>query len=98
MSRRTEPQEPLRNGFTTFEDWSAAFADRMRGHYKRHGYELPEKIRHSRGFSSKGRRGRLKGETWAAVTSDDKAFEIFIQPDIDDPAILGGVIVHEHVR
>ncbi len=52
-------------------------------------------MRFSIGFPSTGRQGKRRGELWHGVTSEDETFELFIRADMDNPAEVLGVLVHE---
>ena len=50
------------------------------------GYELPDKIRASMGFTSGGKTSPRRAEAWHADASEGGWYEIFIRPDIHEEA------------
>lgn len=87
-----------KNRHDTREGWLRAATDALRPYFAENGYPLPEKIRHSIGFPSTGKHGKRRGELWHSVTSADETYELFIRADMDDPAEVLGVLVHELVH
>lgn len=86
------------NRHDTREGWLAAATHDLRPYFSKCGYEIPDKMRFSIGFASNGRQGRRRGELWHGVTSEDGTFELFIRADVDDPAEVLGILVHELVH
>ncbi|MDR3424335.1 MAG: SprT-like domain-containing protein [Anaerolineaceae bacterium] len=86
------------NLHTTREGWLRAATDELRPDFKNRGYDLPEKMRFTLGFTSKGKRDRMAGECWPAEASDDRHYEIYIRPDIADPVSVLATLVHELVH
>ncbi|MBV8890874.1 MAG: transcription elongation protein SprT [Acidobacteria bacterium] len=80
------------------ESWLRAATNELRPYFEGCDYPLPDKIRFAIGFPSTGRKGSRVGECWHSSTSNDEHFEIFIRADIDDPAEVLGVLVHELVH
>lgn len=74
--------------YHTREEYLNAFVVSARPHFDRIGQSLPERIRVSVGFTSKGSRGNVIGETWDDSASSDGYFEIFIKPTIADAAAI----------
>ena len=83
------------NKHETREGWLRAATDDLRRYFSENGYEIPEKMRFSIGFPSTGRQGKRRGELWHAVTSDDETCELFIRADVEAPADVLGILVHE---
>lgn len=83
----------------TREEWLLAFADHARPHFEAAGAPIPETVRCSIGFPSKGQRSKVIGECWSAECTDDKVCEIFIRPNLHAGAeeILG-TLTHELVH
>lgn len=86
------------NKHDTREGWLRAATDALRPYFVENGYPLPYKIRHSIGFPSTGKHGKRRGELWHSVTSADDTYELFIRADLDNPAEVLGVLVHELVH
>ena len=82
----------------TREEWLQLFIEKARPHFKRVGCELPERIRASIGFTSKGVRSPAIGECWRDSVTKDKTFEIFIAPTEEDPARIADILTHELVH
>lgn len=83
------------NQHDTREGWLRAATDALRPYFIENGYQIPDRMRFSIGFPSTGRQGRRRGELWHGLTSNDETFELFIRADLDDPAEVLGVLVHE---
>jgi len=82
----------------TREAWLSELTDRLRPVFTGIGYPLPEKIRASCGFSSKGALAKKKqriGEAWSSDHSEDKHFETFVSPLLSDALEVAVVQVHE---
>ena len=86
------------NYHDTRESWLRAATNELRPYFEGCDYPLPDKIRFAIGFPSTGRKGNRVGECWHSSTSNDEHFEIFIRADIDDPAEVLGVLVHELIH
>jgi predicted SprT family Zn-dependent metalloprotease len=82
----------------TREQWLQLFIERARPHFERVGSPLPERIRASIGFTSKGERSRAIGECWSADCAQDDTFEIFIAPKEKDAARIADILTHELVH
>ena len=82
----------------TREQYMNAFIAKARTHFKRAGAPIPEKVRASIGFTSKGYRAKRVGECWDSGASGDATFEMFIVPTIDDPSTICGILTHELVH
>jgi len=62
------------------------------------GFPLPEKIRASCGFPSKGalaKKAKRVGEAWSSEMSEDQHFETFVTPMIADALEVAAIQVHE---
>lgn len=78
------------------EQWLTAFADATRPMFEKYGKPLPEIVRISVGWPSKGKRSKTIGECWRAENSGDGAVEIFIRPSLqDDGERIADVLTHE---
>lgn len=85
--------------YTTREEWMQAFTDAARPRFEELGSPLPEVVRVSVGWPSKGKRSNTIGECWVAEASRDGVCEIFIRPSLqDDPRRIAGVLTHELVH
>jgi hypothetical protein len=87
-----------KNEYEFAEAWARRFEGLIAPYLEKHGFKLPEKIRYAFAFTSKGRRGKVRGECWPAATSDDGATEIIVRCDVDDPKEVAGVIFHEYLH
>ena len=82
------------------EQWLKATALAMSPKFKELGYDLPD-FRISCGFPSRNataRRNRATGQCWQDTASEDKHYEIFISPVIDDVMDIAATIAHELVH
>lgn len=80
------------------EGWLLELTRRLRPYFENAGYPLPEKIRASCGFPSKGAlatKSRRIGECWSCESSDDKHFETFVSPLLDNVLEVAATQVHE---
>lgn len=85
----------------TREEWLLAFVEQVRPDFDRLGVPIPDQIRITCGWPSKGARGKKNrsiGECWPETCSADKHHEMFISPCITDLHEVGGVIIHELVH
>ena len=83
------------------EEWLTQAVEELRTEFHHVSCILPEKIRVTCGWPSKGGRGKKKrttGECWRDRASGDKHFEIFISPMEDNPLDVLGILVHELVH
>ncbi len=74
--------------YPTREAYLSAFISLMRPRLSGLGFILPDAIRVSIGFPSKGGLNRArpkKGETWAFEASKDGSLEVFISPVVESP-------------
>ncbi|HEY7822709.1 MAG TPA: transcription elongation protein SprT [Acidimicrobiia bacterium] len=87
-----------RTPFKTREEWLMAFTKASRPVFKKLGYEIPDNVRMSVGFTSTGARGKRIGECWSDLCSEDGAFEIFIDPKIGDASRVADILTHELIH
>ena len=80
------------------ESWLRDAAQRLRPDFAKLGYEIPENIRFAIAFTSTGRNGNRKSESWHAASSADSHYEIFIRADIAHPVEVLGLLVKELVH
>tara|TARA_R110002020_G_scaffold270096_1_gene485428 strand:- start:306 stop:911 length:606 start_codon:yes stop_codon:yes gene_type:complete len=83
------------------EAWLARLTDRLRPYFAKHGYTIPEKVRVSCGWPSRGGlapQRRVGGQCWYADSSSDNTAEIFISPTIDDKMDVAHILAHELVH
>ena len=79
------------------EDWLNTLVSRLRGHFASHGATVPERLRVSIGFPSRGGlslKKRRTGEHWGEACSADGHHEIFISPLLEQPGACS-TLVHE---
>lgn len=82
----------------TREEWLTVLTGRLRPIFKQAGFPLPERIRASCGFPSRGalaKKTQRVGEAWSSSQSEDQHFETFVSPMISDPASVAEIQVHE---
>lgn len=88
-----------RTRYVTREAWLNALKDRLAlALFEPKGHPLPDKLRVSCGWPSRGGTALRKpviGQCWYSDTSEDHAFELFISPTIADAIRAGDVLVHE---
>lgn len=82
----------------TREQWLNRFAAAAKPMFKAIGHPIPQNVRLSVGFTSKGSKGKRIGECWSAVSSKDNTFEIFVTPMLADSERVAGVITHELIH
>ena len=80
------------------ESWLHAATSELRSYFAGVGYPLPDKIRFAIAFTSTGRRGNRKSESWHASSSADNTYEIFIRADIAAPVDVLAFLVKELVH
>ncbi len=80
------------------EEWLNQMLKKLYPHFKDAGYNIPENIRASVGFPSKGIKSKAIGECWPMECSVDNYYEIFIHPNQDDSVKVSGILVHEIVH
>ena len=86
------------NTHATRESWMRSATDQLRPYFQKFGYTLPKKIRFAIAFPSSGKRGRVVGECWHPVASEDQHHEIIIRADIADPYDVLSVLVQQLIR
>ncbi len=82
------------------EQWLNELAGKIRPLFVNHGAEIPEKIRLTCGWPSKGAfssKRRTIGECWLKGSSDGH-IEIFISPCLSDGVDVAAVLVHELIH
>ncbi len=82
----------------TRELWVSAIVDSMRPEFARRGYPLPEKVRATIAFTSKGWRGKRRGECWSPDMSGDGATEVMVCLREKDAIHIGNILTHELVH
>jgi hypothetical protein len=84
--------------FAHRDAWLAAAAEHFKPDFEAYGYPLPERLRVTCGWPSKGAlalKARRIGECWHPKASADRTVEIFISPFLADPVEVGATLVHE---
>jgi hypothetical protein len=83
----------------TREQWLNAFIQASRPAFEAAGFPIPQNVRASIGFTSKGARSNTIGQCWDSGSSKDGHFEIFIRPSLQGKASrVADVLVHECVH
>lgn len=87
----------------TREQWLNAGITALRPLFIDAGYTVPDNVRVTCGFPSKGalpgKKGSYSmGQCWSDTSSDGKMFEIFISPLDSDPTTVLGTLTHELVH
>jgi hypothetical protein len=84
-------------GYTTREAWLTAVMAHFKPDFAAHGYPLPERLRVTCGWPSKGAlaKARVVGQCWYASASADGTVEISISPYLADPVAVGETLLHE---
>ena len=78
------------------ESWLRAATNDLRPYFASAGYQVPENIRFAIAFTSTGRHGNRRSESWHA--SADNTYEIFIRADIADPVEVLSLLATELVH
>ena len=87
------------NTHSTREGWLQEFIERSRPLFVEAGAPLPEKVRVSIGFPSKGQRSKVIGECFYASAAVDSVSEIFIRPSLQaNPSQIADVLTHELIH
>lgn len=90
------------NGAINREQYLTHAIDTLRTHiFEPSGYQVPENIRVSCSWPSRGGMGRKRrviGQCWDASCSADGRFEIFISPRIADPVEVLEILTHELIH
>lgn len=84
--------------YETREQWLEAAVEVVRPWFEEVGAPLPERVRVSCGWPSKGARSRAIGECWSPECSAAGVHEIFVSPKLDDLCEVLAVLVHECVH
>lgn len=80
----------------TREDWLNEFVRESRAEFADRGFTVPEHVRISVGFTSKGKRSKAIGECWNPAASKDQHFELFIHPGLlGNRSRVADVATHE---
>ena len=84
----------------TREAWLMACIEELQGDFSIHGYTIPEKIRASCSWPSRGALTKNKriGEAWSCNNSADQHYEIFISPVLQNSGTVCETIVHELIH
>lgn len=80
------------------EAWLNELVNRLRPMFSAAGHPLPDRVRVSVGFPSRGGLSVTKpaiGQCWYSESSADQTFEIFISPTIADGLRAADILVHE---
>ena len=81
------------------EAWLGMMTEQyIKPHFTAKGYTIPDNIRMSCAFTSKGATGKRIGECWSNESSQDSTFEIFIHPAIADSSRVADILIHELVH
>jgi SprT-like family len=84
----------------TREEWLNTLTNELRPVFEDLGYPLPDKLRVSCGWPSKGGLPKKNGmatigQCWYHQTSGDQSTEVFVSPTVDDTAQVAATLVHE---
>jgi hypothetical protein len=96
MKPPLSPTTPNRHEFR--EAWLRMATVELRPYFASAGYNVPENIRFAIAFTSTGRRGNRRSESWHASSSADNNYEIFIRADIAAPIEVLALLVKELVH
>lgn len=83
------------------EAWLAALVAALRPMFAEHGSPIPERVRVSCGWPSRGglsKSRRAIGQAWSPKASADGTHETFISPVLADAPTVAHVMVHELVH
>lgn len=85
------------------ESWLVALVEALRPTFAGHGAPLPDKLRVSCSFPSRGgikQAGKTTtiGQCWYPSNSVDGTTEVFVSPTIADPVQVAEILVHELVH
>lgn len=84
------------------EAWLNAGIVALRPHFAAVDYVVPDNVRVTCGFPSKGalprKGGMTRGQCWSDTASEGKVFEIFLSPFLAEPATVLLVLSHELVH
>jgi hypothetical protein len=94
-----KPQPPIPPNHHEFrEAWLRMATIELRPYFTSAGYNVPENIRFAIAFTSTGRRGNRRSESWHASSSGDNNYEIFIRADIAAPIEVLALLLKELVH
>ena len=84
----------------TREEWLLSCIQELKPFFQRVGHAIPDKVRASCSWPSKGALSKKKrlGEAWSAELSGDQHFETFISPVLQEPDDVMATLVHELVH
>jgi hypothetical protein len=85
----------------TREEWLLRLANAMRPSFELIGHPVPDQLRVTCGWPSKGGRAprhQRMGECWSPEASADQTVEIFISPCLGDKLQVAEVLVHEMIH
>jgi hypothetical protein len=83
------------------EVWLAEAMKFVRAHFEEAGYQVPEHVRVSTGWPSRGglsKKKRTIGQAWHNSCSGDGVHEVIVSLWLDDPLKVLGVLIHEVVH
>lgn len=80
------------------EAWLRAATLELRPYFASAGYNVPDNIRFAIAFTSTGRKGNRRSESWHASSSADNNYEIFIRADIAAPIDVLALLMKELVH
>lgn len=83
------------------EEWLTGLTDKMRPIFLGASSVIPEKIRLTCGWPSKGAfssKRRTIGECWPAIASKDGHAEVFVSPCVADSLDVAAILAHELVH
>lgn len=86
---------------STREAWLAKASAKLERRIKSAGYAMPEKVRYTCGFPSKGGLARKKqtiGQCWDKGCSKDDTFEISVSPTQADSSRVLDILLHEMIH
>jgi len=95
-----------KNEYSSSEDWLRAATEMLRAFLAALDIYIPEKIRFSIAFTSRGKAtgasqaktGVWPAECWPAAATDDGFCEIIIRADFDDRIEILGLLIHELIH
>lgn len=79
----------------TREEWLMTAIQLLRPMFLERGYLIPEKVKATVGFPSKGGMGKTIGECHCHSASADDTIEMFISPVLAEPQRILDILVHE---
>jgi hypothetical protein len=99
MSTKQKAPRHLKAKYPYKEQWLHEALERfIRPHFSDAGYTVPEHVRISTGWPSRGalaRKKRTVGQAWSTESSGDGVHETIISLYLDDPIKVLGVLIHE---